>query len=113
MNWYGIAKTNDMLYLGQYHELQNQQEISFDSFPINDHLLKGIDLGLSEKMKWFAKGFYTVAKSDYHIRIYNMQCDMQGMRRYGDYQTPTAFYFEILKLDDNEYELSTGLHKEE
>jgi inner membrane protein len=113
MNWYGVAKTNDKIYLGQYNELGNQQKISFDSFPINDHLLDGMDPYLAEKMRWFAKGFYTVAKNDDQIRIYNMQCDMQGIRKYGDYKAPTAFYFEITPLGNNQYELSTGMHKEE
>ena len=63
-------------------------------------------------MKWFAQDFYTVAEKDGKIRIYNMQCDMQGIRAYGDYKAPTAFYFEIDQHADGTYDLSTGMHHE-
>ena len=41
-----------------------------------------------------------------------MQCDMQGVRTYGDYRAPTAFYYQITPNAEG-YELSTGMHREE
>ena len=40
-----------------------------------------------------------------------MQCDMQGIRTYGNYKAPTAFYFEITPLSNGKYDLTTGMHK--
>ena len=84
-----------------------KNKIEFHSFPINDHLL---DPHLVDKMKWFAQGFYTVAAHEGKIRIYNMQCDMQGVREFGDYKAPTAFYFEITTNANGDIELASGMH---
>jgi len=46
------------------------------------------------------------------IRIYNMQCDMQGFRKFGDYLAPTAFYYEITPKQNGQYDLSSGMHME-
>lgn len=110
MNWYGVAKNNENLYLGKYSLLENNQ-IDFHSFPINNQLLDNLDKELVNKMKWFAKGFYTVAKENGKIRIYNMQCDMQGIREFGGYKVPTSFYFEIVLKENGSYELSSGMHQ--
>ena len=64
-------------------------------------------------MIWFAQGFYTVAQEGRTIRVYNMQCDMQGVRHFGDYKAPTAFYFQIVPEMGGGYELSTGMHPKE
>jgi len=40
-----------------------------------------------------------------------MQCDMQGVREFGDYKAPTAFYFEIVPKENGDFELSTGMHQ--
>lgn len=107
--WYGVAKDKTQLHIGKYNRIDNNK-IDFHSFPINEHLLAGIDPVLKDRMQWFAQGFYTVAEKEGRIRIYNMQCDMQGIRTYGDYKAPTAFYFEILQQSDNTYKLSSGMH---
>ncbi len=112
MVWYGAAKDAENLYLGKYSGLE-KNEIDFQVFPINDHLLDNLDVELVDRMKWFANGFYTVAKDQDKVRIYNMQCDMQGVRQYGDYKAPTAFYFEIEQGADNEYLLTSGMHNKE
>ncbi len=110
--WYGVAKDANSLYIGKYSEWKGNQ-IEFHSFPINDQLLDGLDGRLVDRMKWFAQGFYTVAEKDGKIRIYNMQCDMQGIRYFGDYKAPTAFYFEITPLGNGAYQLSSGMHPRE
>ena len=69
-----------------------------------------MDEKLIERMKWFAQGFYTVVEKDGKIRIYNIQCDMQGVREFGDYKAPPAFYFEITQDNVGGYELSSGMH---
>lgn len=110
--WYGVAKTNNSLFIGKYNNLA-QNSISFTEFPINDYLLDTIDTELATTLKWFSKGFYTVAESNGKIRLYNMQCDMQGIRSFRDYKAPTAFYFEITPIPNGKYELNTGMHKKD
>jgi hypothetical protein len=39
-----------------------------------------------------------------------MQCDMQGVKTYGDYKAPTAFFFEIEPKENMDYKLSVGMH---
>ena len=108
--WYGVAKDKTQLHIGKYSQLE-KNKIEFHSFPINDQLLNGLDDRLVDRMKWFAQGFYTVAERDGKIRVYNMQCDMQGVREFGDYKAPTAFYFEINPYPDGSYDLSSGMHQ--
>lgn len=108
--WYGVAKTNNSLFIGKYNN-QTQNQISFTEFPINDYLLDTIDTELATTLKWFSKDFYTVAEFNGKIRLYNMQCDMQGIRTFGDYKAPTAFYFEITPISNGKYELNTGMHQ--
>jgi len=110
INWYGVAKNKDTLYIGKYSRFKNEA-VDFHSFPINNHLLAGVNQRLSERLKWFSQDFYTVAEQDGKIRLYNLQCDMQGVRNYGNFKAPTAFYFEIISHSDSSYELRTGMHK--
>jgi inner membrane protein len=112
MAWYGVAKNETDLYIGRYSYFGNGK-IQFEQFPINAHLLDQLDPELVRTMKWFAKGFYTVAERKGIIRIYNMQCDMQGIRHYGDYKAPTAFYFQIDPHAEIGDQLSTGMHTAE
>jgi inner membrane protein len=109
--WYGVAKDTAQLHIGKYSML-DKNKIEFHSFPIHDHLLNGLDPYLVDRMKWFAQGFYTVAEKNGSIRIYNMQCDMQGVREFGGYKAPTAFYFEITPMENGGYQLSSGMHQE-
>ena len=111
MVWYGVAKDKEHLHIGKYSMLENNK-IEFHTFPINDQLLNGLDEQLVGKMRWFAQGFYTVAEKEGKIRVYNMQCDMQGVREFGGYKAPNAFYFEIIPKEGGDYELSSGMHQE-
>jgi len=112
INWYGVAKNKDTLYIGKYSRYKNEA-VDFHSFPINNHLLAGVNPKLSERLKWFSQDFYTVAEQDGKVRLYNLQCDMQGVRTYGNYKAPTAFYFEIEPHSDGTFILTTGMHKTE
>jgi inner membrane protein len=112
VNWYGVAKDENYLYLGKYSMLKDEN-ISFDKFSINEHLLDKIDPYLADRMRWFSQGFYVVAEEEGVIRLYNMQCDMQGTRHFGDYKAPTAFYFEITPNEDGSFDLQTGMHPRE
>lgn len=112
MRWYGVAKTKEDLFIGQYSQLYPGR-VEFEQFPINDHLLNSINHHLVDRMRWFSKGFYTVAEKDGVLRIYNMQCDMQGIRQYGDYKAPTAFYFEVDPTLPEGRQLSTGMHQQQ
>jgi inner membrane protein len=112
IHWYGVARTTKNLQIGQYSIMQNEP-IVFERFPVNDSLLRDVDPLMADRLKWFAQGYYTVAEQDGIIRVYNMQCDMQGVRTYGDYKAPTAFYFSLTPNEaDSKYELSSGMHME-
>lgn len=108
-NWYGVAKDKDALFLGKYSDLKHNS-IDFHAFPINEHLLDQVDNQLAERLQWFSQDYYTVAEYEGKIRLYNLQCDMQGIRTFGEYKAPTAFYFEIKPNPDGTYVLSTGMH---
>lgn len=113
MVWYGVANDGEKLHMGKYSRLTNDP-ISFESFPINDQLLDGLNPELTDRMKWFAQDFYVVAQAGDTVRIYNMQCDMQGIRYFGDEKAPTAFYFEITPAPEEPgYKLTVGMHPEE
>lgn len=107
INWYGIAKTNDSLYMREYSILTDNQ-VAFEDFPINDHFLGELNPKVADKMKWFAKGFYTVEKVNEKIRVYNLQVDMRGIVKDGNRKAPTLGYFEITLNEDGSYKLSSG-----
>lgn len=94
INWYGVAKGRDSIFMLKYSMLSNEDH-SIESFPINEKYLNQIDKKVADKMRWFAKGFYTVEKENGKIRIYNLQVDMRGIVKVGDQKAPTAGYFEI------------------
>ena len=77
INWYGVAKTKDGLYMHKYSILEDV-DLPFEYFPSNDHLLEGINQEVVDRMKWFSKGFYTVVEEEDEIRFYNLQVDMRG-----------------------------------
>lgn len=94
LNWYGIAKTNDSLYMQQYSLLGGLKN-EVHSFTIHEHYLNEVDTEMANTMRWFAKGFYTVDKVDNEIRIYNLQVDMRGVIFDGKKLVPTAGYFKL------------------
>lgn len=112
INWYGVAKTNDGLYMHKYSILDDD-EFPFEYFPINDHLLEGINPEVVDRMKWFAKGFYTVVKDGNKIRFYNLQVDMRGIVNNEGTKAPTAGYFIIIPQTDGSFEFSSGTHEKE
>ena len=65
----------------------------------------------SDQLRWFAQGYYTVAEHEGKIRLYNMQCDMQEIRTFGNYKAPTAFYYEITPKSNGKYELDVGMQE--
>ena len=112
VNWYGVAKTKNSLFIGKYNNL-TQEPITFTEFPINDHLLDSINVELATTLKWFSKGFYTVVKDNKKIRTYNLQVDMRGIIQDGKRKAPTMGYFEILPHSDDSFEFGSGAHKKQ
>lgn len=106
INWYGVAKGSDSLYMRKYSILNDHNYVIF-SFPINDTYLNELDPEIAEKMRWFSKGFYTVEKVNGNIRIYNLQVDMRGTVNNKNYYAPTVGYFEILEKN-GKVEFSSG-----
>lgn len=106
LNWYGVAKGRDSLYMLHYSMLEDK-DYSIEAFPINESYLNLVDSTMAETMRWFAKGFYTVEKSKEGIRIYNLQVDMRGTIMAGGKKAPTAGYFEI-KTTAGKSEFSSG-----
>lgn len=94
INWYGVAKGNDQLYLLKYAQFSDEEN-PIHVFAVNEAYLDEIDPNMADKVRWFAKGFYTVDKVDDKIRIYNLQVDMRGVVNDGTKVVPTVGYFEI------------------
>jgi len=112
IHWYGVAKGDENVYLGQYNRIANGK-IEFHVFPINDALLANVDANTAAKMKWFAKGFYAVDNQRDKFQFYNLQCDMQGIVETDSFKAPTVFYFEMDILENGETELTVGQHKKQ
>lgn len=94
INWYGVAKGRDSIYMLK-HSILFDTDNPIEAFPINEEYLNQIDDNIAKKMRWFAKGFYTVDKEDEKIRIFNLQVDMRGIVKNGDQKAPTVGYFEM------------------
>ena len=77
------------------------------AFPINEVYLNLIDKDVAAKMRWFAKGFYTVDQVNDKIRIFNLQVDMRGIVNDGEKDVPTVGYFEITNKNGKS-EFSSG-----
>lgn len=107
INWYGVARSADSIYLTKYRTCYPPGEI--DAFPINDNFLEAVDPDMAAKMKWMAKGFYTVERSDESIRVYNLQIDMRGVVKTNSMKAPTRGFFEISHLN-GEWMLDSGSH---
>jgi len=110
INWYGVAKTSEGLYMQKYSVLNNDQ-VPFEYFPSNDYLLEGVNPELVDRMKWFAKGFYTVVKDDDQLRFYNLQVDMRGIIQNDVIKAPTAGYFIIIPKKDGGFKFTSGTHE--
>lgn len=111
INWYGVAKGKDSIYMLK-HSILSDKVNPIEVFPINEEYLNQIDKNIADKMRWFAKGFYTVEKENENIRIYNLQVDMRGIVEIGDKKAPTAGYFEISNKN-GKTEFSSGSIKNE
>lgn len=94
INWYGVGKGQDSLYMVKY-SIFSGVDNSIEAFPIHEEYMSLIDKNVAEKMRWFAKGYYTVEKENEKIRIYNLQVDMRGVVKYEGKKAPTAGYFEV------------------
>ena len=106
INWYGVAKGEDSIYMQKFSIISGIEN-SIEAFPINDNYLDEIDEIVANKMRWFAKGFYTVEKVNGKIRIYNLQVDMRGVVNIEDKKAPTAGFFEISN-SNGETKFSSG-----
>lgn len=107
--WYGAATGSDTLYIGSFGQFQ-KNPIEFTSIPVNEHLLKNVDPEIVDKLKWFAKDHYTVAGDEASIRFYNLQVDMQGIRRVDGEWAPTAWYYALEKQPDGHYSVESRVH---
>lgn len=94
INWYGVAKGRDSIFILK-HSIHSKKEYPVEAFPINESYLNQIDKNVADKMRWFAKGFYTVEKEKDKIRIYNLQVDMRGIVHTENKKAPTVGYFEV------------------
>ena len=112
LNWYGVAKTEDGIYMQKYSAI-SKTVLPFEYFPSNDYLLNDLNPLVVDRMKWFAKGFYTVVKDGNKIRFYNLQVDMRGIIENDGIKAPTAGYFVIIPQADGGFEFTSGTHKKE
>ncbi len=109
INWYGVARTEDSLYL-QKMSLFLTPENVIDVFPINKELLDLLKPEVANEMRWFAKNNFTVGKDGKEIRIYNLQVDMRGVVYEGKDKYPTAGYFKFFQGSNGEMMFSSGSH---
>lgn len=109
IDWYGVAKTEEDLYMHKYSLLKNQM-LPFEYFPVNEHLLKEMNSEAAECMKWFAKGFYVVRKHEKDLYFYNLQVDMRGPLDTQTGRVPTTGYFIITPQPDGDFLFSSGTH---
>ncbi len=60
--WTGLADDGETVYAGLYSHLDEDEHISFQSIPKNDHLLPAEDTkGVLKVLHWFSRGLYTIA----------------------------------------------------
>lgn len=111
IKWYVVVKTDSNIYIGNLNILKKDKNIAFEKFAINEQLLNYIDDDLAARMRWFAKEFYIVNEYKGKLVLYNLQCDMQGVRHFPNYNAPTAFYFEFDKNKGKTKEYKTGFHE--
>ena len=111
LNWYGVAKTEDGIYMQKYSAI-SKTVLPFEYFPSNDYLLNDLNPLVVDRMKWFAKGFYTVVKDGNKIRFYNLQVDMRGIIENDGIKAPTAGYFLLTPLPDGHFKFDSGTHKQ-
>ena len=102
LNWYGLAKNDENLYLKKY-SLYKENDSEFHSFKINDRYLNKLSPIQKERMIWFAKGFYTVEMDEDTIFIYNLQVDMRGVVKNDSIYAPTQGYFKFMPNKDGSY----------
>ena len=95
------------------YSILNDDQVPFEYFPSNDYLLEGVNPTLVDRMKWFAKGFYTVEKDDDQFRFYNLQVDMRGIVKNDGMKAPTAGYFVIIPKENGGFKFTSGTHKKE
>ena len=110
LNWYGMAKDKELLYLKKYSLFQKSNN-DFHVFNINRKYLDDLSPKQRESMIWFAKGFYTVEKDKDTILIYNLQVDMRGIVKNDSVYAPTKGYFVFIPKIDNGYQFSSGSHE--
>ena len=109
VNWYGIARNDDSLYL-QKLSLVSKQKNDIEAFPINKGFLDMLEPEVTNEMRWFAKDNFTVRQEGKEIRIYNLQVDMRGVVYKGKNKYPTAGYFKFYQDSNGEIIFSSGSH---
>ena len=109
INWYGVAKSDEGIYMHKYAML-GDLKLPFEYFPVNEYLLDEVNPIAAQKMRWFAKGFYSVVEDGEKIRIYNLQVDMRGIVQGEPERAPTAGYFEITPHSDGSFDFGSGAH---
>ena len=111
LTWYGVAKTEDGIYMQKYSAI-TKTVLPFEYFPSNDYLLNDLNPLVVVRMKWFAKGFYTVVKDGNKIRFYNLQVDIRGIIENDGIKAATAGYFLLTPLPDGHFKFDSGSHKQ-
>lgn len=107
LNWYGVAKADDGIYMKQYSLLEASSN-DFHFFPQNDAALSRLDEETVKTMQWFAKGFYTVEEAEDTVRVFNLQVDMRGMVLDRMPRAPTKGYFEFVLKPDGTFDYGYG-----
>lgn len=110
LNWYGMARNEEHLYLKKYSLFQKTSK-GFHVFKINEDYLDNLSPKQRDRMTWFAKGFYTVEKNNDTFLIYNLQVDMRGIVNNDSVYAPTKGYFKFIPKIGVGYEFGSGSHE--
>lgn len=105
--WFGVAMTQDSLYLKKY-DLLTANKHKFEAFPVNRKLLNQLSPEIADKMKWFSNGYYSVHKKEDEIWVFNLQVDMRGIVKLGSNKFPTAGYFKFTQNPDGTWNYGSG-----
>lgn len=107
--WYGVGKTEDGLYLGDYSIFDGDRPIEFRYYPTNDKLVESFERqDVLEKLRWFANDFYVIDQQDDKFLFYNLKCDMTGPDDKSG--APTSFYYEFYLDQGGQLVLTPKMH---
>lgn len=105
--WYVVAENDEGLYVGYRSVFDTQDEIPFQFFNKNKHLLDSInDHEDLQRLIRFSEGYYTV--TTYENRLVFNDLRFGQMMGWSDPKSPFVFYYFLNHPGDNELLIQRG-----